>query len=272
MILISIGIIIFSAYKIRNDYLYNKYSIRFFTDFKIIATRYSDLYYYFITLKTLFILDENDYRYKYSLNAMDKIMDIFGKSNSEYNNILLLDKMPYYNEVAKLFEILDYKKNDSSQYIIENVCGNVTSCQDFINSEESIFVTGIDNGYRTSITYLNNIANDYKSIKNKTNITQIISVVTCSECYEFRKIRKSFSNLYFYLQQIIYSSFEQDNHNFRTKNNYIINSLNIYSIVFSIVIFLFVFIVIFVTVDNFIKPIRDSSCRVNNSFCYIERY
>ena len=71
---------------------------------------------------------------------------------------------------------------------------------------------------------------------------------------------------------MIYSGFEKDNHNFRTKNNYTINSLNIYSIVFSILIFLFVFLVIFITVDNFIKPIQDSSSRVNNSFFNIEKY
>ena len=272
MILISIVIIIFSVYKIRNDYLYNKYSNRFINDFKIIATRYLDLYYYFITLKSLFILGENDYRWKYSLNVMENIMNRFDKSNIEYSNILLSGKISDYNEVAKLFEIFQYNKNDSIQYINEYVCGNITTCQNYLKSEDNIFVSGIENGFRTCITYMNNIVKDYKSIKNKTNITQIISVITCSECYEFRKARKAFTNLYFYLQQMIYSGFEKDNHNFRTKNNYTINSLNIYSIVFSILIFLFVFLVIFITVDNFIKPIQDSSSRVNNSFFNIEKY
>jgi hypothetical protein len=272
MILISIAIIIFSIYKIRNDYLYNKYSNRLFTDFKIIVTRYLDLYYYFITLKSLFILGENDYRWKYSLNVMENIMDCFDKSNTEYNNILLLDKMSYYNEVAKLLEIFQYNKNDSTQYINENVCGNVATCQDYLKSEENIFISGIDSGFRTCINYMNNIVKDYKSIKNKTNISQIISVITCSECNELRRTRKSFTNIYFYIQQMIYSGFEKDNRNFRAKSNYTINLLNIYSIVFSIVIFLFVFVVIFISVDNLIKPIQESSCRVNNSFIYIEKY
>ena len=272
MILISIGIIIFSINKIRNDYLYIRDSNRFFIDFRIIATRYLDFYYYFITLKSLLILGENDFRWKYSLNVMENMMEYFDKSNIEYKNVLLMKKLPYYNEVAKLFEIIQYNKNDSIEYINENVCGNFTICKNYLKTEDNIFRSGIENGYGTCITYMNNIVKDYKNIKNKKNFTEIISVISCTECYEFRRARKSFTYLFYYIEQMIYSSFEKDYHNFRTKNNSIINLFNIYSIVFSLLIILFVFLVIFITIDNFIKPIKDSSCRVNNSFCYIEKY
>ena len=272
MILVSILIILFCICKIRNDYIYTKDSNRFFTDFKVIASRYADLYYYFITLKSLFIFSEKDYRWKNYLNIMENMSEYFDKSNNDYIDLLLLDKMTNYNKVAKLLEILQYNKNDSSQYIKENVCGNITTCQDYLKTEDNIFSSGIDNGFRICLIYMNNIVKDYKNIKNKTDIEEILSTITGPQFYEFRKVRKSFTNVFYYIQQMIYSSFEEDNHSFRTKNRKIINTLNIYSIIFSIIIFLFVFMVIFVTVDNFIRPIQDSACRVNNSFCNIEKY
>ena len=272
MIIISILMLIFCIYKIRNDYLYTKESSRFFTDFKVIATRYADLYYYFITLKDLLVSNEKDYRGKNCLIVMESMMDCFDKSNNDYFDVLLLEKMTYYSKVKNLFEILQYNKNDSSRYINDNVCGNITTCQDYLKTKENIFSSGIDNGYRTCFIYMNNIVEDYKNMKNKTDIEEIKSTITGDQFYEFKRIRKSFTNIFYYIQQMIYSSFEEDNYNFRIKKRSIINSLNIYSIAFSILIFLFVILVIFKTIDNFIKPIQDSTFRLNNSFCYIEKY
>jgi hypothetical protein len=265
MIIISILIIIFSICKIRKDYSYTQETNRFYTDFKVVATRYLNLYYYFITLKSLIIFGENDYRWKYSLNVMENMMDNFEKSNIDLNNVFLSDKMSCYNEVQKLFEILQYNKKDSVQYLNDNVCGNVTACKDYLKTEDNIFLSGIDNGYKTCFTYMNNIINDYKNIKNKKDVNEIMQVITCTNCLEFRRTRKTFSQLVYYVQQMIYSSFEHDYDNFRIKNNSIINSLNIYSIVFSFIIFFFVFIIIFLTVNNFIRVIQDSVNRVNNS-------
>ena len=272
MILFLILIIIYSIYKIWNDYLYNNKSNRFFTDFKILVIRYADLYYYFITLKSIFILSENDYRWNYSMNIMESMIEHLDKSNNEYTNVLMNNKMNGYNKVVKLYEIMKYNKNDSSDYISEIICQNISACHNYLKTDDNIFSLGIDEGFKTCFTYMNNIILDYKKLKNKTNIEEIVSKITGPQFYEFRRIRKSFTNLFYYIQQMIYFSFETDQANFRIKHKKNINILNIISLLISILIFLFVFLVIFMTVENYVKPIKESTYRVNKSFSYIKIY
>ena len=171
---------------------------------------------------------------------MENMMDNFEKSNIDLNNVFLSDKMSCYNEVQKLFEILQYNKKDSVQYLNDNVCGNVTACKDYLKTEDNIFLSGVDNGYKTCFTYMNNIINDYKNIKNKKDVNEIMQVITCTNCLEFRRTRKTFSQLVYYVQQMIYSSFEHDYDSFRIKNNSII--IGFLSAVFITFAFLSLFI------------------------------
>ena len=50
---------------------------------------------------------------------------------------------------------------------------------------------------------MNNIVLDYKKIKNKTNVDEIVSTVTGPQFYEFKRLRKAFSNIFFYIQEMI---------------------------------------------------------------------
>ena len=113
---------------------------------------------------------------------------------------------------------------------------------------------------------------DYKKLNNKTDVKEIIDKITNYQFFEFRRVRKAFTNIYFIVQQIIYSSFEIDQMNFRNNYKSIISMLNIFSVVFFILIFLFVFVVVFFTVYNFSGPIKDSTYRINQSFYYIKKY
>ena len=62
---------------------------------------------------------------------------------------------------------------------------------------------------------MNNIFLDYKNLKNKTDLNEIVSSITGSQFFEFRKLRKCFSNIFYYVQQMIYTSFENDQYIFR---------------------------------------------------------
>ena len=113
---------------------------------------------------------------------------------------------------------------------------------------------------------------DYKKLNNKTDVQEIIDKITNYQFFEFRRVRKAFTYIYFYVQQKIYSSFEIDQMNFRNNYRSIISMLNLFSVVFFIFIFLFVFVVVFFTVYNFSRPIKDSTYRINQSFYYIKKY
>ena len=192
-------------------------------------------------------------------------------SNKGYNEVLN-HKMGSYKEVAKLFELLQYNKNDSLQYINKTLCPDIPECQNYLISKDNIFLSGIDSGYKTTFTYIYNIYMDYKKLKDKKDIQEIVEKITNTQFFEFRRVRKAFTNIYFYVQQKIYSSFENDQLNFRNNYRSVISMLNIFSVVFFILIFLFVFVVIFFTVYNFSGPIKDSTYRINQSFYFIKKY
>ncbi len=213
MILFSIVMIFYIVYKIINNTNYNQQSNQFFNDFKIITTRYTYIYYYFITLKSLFIYSEKDPRWNDTLKIMENMNDVLDKSNSDYEKVLK-HKMESYNEVEKILNILQYNKNDSLDYISENICQNISICNNYLKSEDTIFNVGIDTGLKNCFIFINNIFMDYKKIKNKTNIEEIVFTITSPQHYEFKKLRKSFSNLFYYVEQKIYSSFENDEINF----------------------------------------------------------
>ena len=271
MIIFTFLIIIYSLYKIKRNSDFNKEAKIFYDDFRSVADRFSSLYFYFNNLKSLFIFNEYGFKWNASANIMETMNKEVDKFNKGYNEVLN-HKMGRYKEVAKLFDLLQYNKNDSSEYIKETLCEDIPNCQNYLDSNDNIFLSGIDSGYKTTFTYLNNIYMDYKKLNNKKDVQEIIDKITNSQLFEFKRVRKAFSNVYFYVQQKIYSSFEIDQMNFRNRFRRIISMLNIFSVVFFILIFLFVFVVVFFTVYNFSGPIKDSTYRINQSFYYIKKY
>jgi len=154
----------------------------------------------------------------------------------------------------------------------ETLCKNISLCQEYLDSNDNIFRSGIDFGYKTCFTYMQNIFMDYKKIKNKTNIEEIIKTITGSELYELKRIRLALSNLLYFIQQKIYLSFEIDQLYFRNNYKTNISILNLVSLFLSILTLLFVYIVVFISVSNFGKPIKESTYRINQSFYHIKKY
>ena len=267
----AVIIIIYSIFKITNTLKFNRQSNKYFKDFSVISNRYSYLYYYFNILKTVFVFNEEDERWKDMMNILGDMNRNYEKMNDEYNELLSSD-FSHYEKIKTFFEILIYNKNDSTEFIKKNICGKTTSCINYLDTTDCIFRSGIDFGFKTCFTYMYNLYMDYKSIKNKTNVQEIISTITADEFYEFRRIRKSFSNVFYYVKQKMYNDFEEDQNNFRNRYRRSVSLLNIISVVFSILMLLFVNIFIFFSISNFTKPIKDSTYRINHSLYYIKTY
>ena len=267
----AVIIIIYSIYKIANTLKFNRQSNKYFKDFSVISNRYSYLYYYFNILKTVFVFNEEDNRWKDFMKILEGMNRKNEQLNEEYNQLLSSD-LSHYEKIKTFFEILTYNKNDSIQFIKNNICEKTTSCINYLNTNDCIFRSGIDFGFKTCFTYMYNLYMDYKNIKNKTNVQEIISTITADEFYEFRRIRKSFSNVFYYVKQKMYDDFEIDQNNFRQRYRRSVSLLNIISVVLSILMLLFVNIFIFFSISKFTKPIKDSSYRINHSLYYIKTY
>jgi hypothetical protein len=180
--------------------------------------------------------------------------------------------MKFYNEVNKLFEIFTYNKKDSAEYLKNNLCKNETSCKNYIISKDSIFDSGIDFGYKSCFSFINNVFMDYLSIKNKTNAQEIINTITDDRLYEFKKVKQSTANVFYFLKEKIFKDFRIEAIAFGSRYKTDVLRLNIISLVISILILLFVNIFIFINVSNFTEPIKDSVHRINLSFFFIKNY
>ena len=271
ILVFAVFIVIYTFYKMNCNSRFNSQSERFYIDFQSIADRYSILYYYFNTLKALFLFNENDDRWEKLILIMEDMSKYMEEANNNYN-YALINKLSSYKEVENLFTMLQYNKNDSSEYLKETLCKNISSCQEYLDSNDNIFKSGIDFGYKTCFTYMENIFMDYKKIKNKTNVTEIIKTITGPDFYELKRIRLAFSSILYYIQQKIYSSFEFDQLYFRISYKTNISILNLLSLFLSILTLLFIYIIIFISVTNFGKPIKESTYRINQSFYHIKKY
>ena len=269
IIFFTFVIIFYSAYKLRNNTKFIKQYERFYLDFYIIEERYSALYYYWNTMKTIIIFDEKEERWNNMKVILENMNSEFEKMANDYNQ-LILKNMNFYNEVEKLFEIFTYNKKDSAEYLKTNLCKNESSCSNYIISKDSIFNSGID---KMCFSFIHNIFMDYLSIENKTSAEEIINSITDDDkFYEFKKMKQSTANVFYFLKQRIFNNFRTEAISFgsRYKNDVLL--LNIISLVISVLILLFVNIFIFITLSNYTEPIKDSVYRINHSFFYITNY
>ena len=273
IVFFMIVILGYSIYKLRSNSLFINQYERFYSDFKIIEERYSYLYYYLNTLKTIMIFNYNEQRWINMNQILENMNSDYERINNNYNQ-LLTKKMDFYEDVEKLFDIFTYNKNDSIEFIQKHVCPNISnnSCYNYLMSNDSIFNSGIDFGYQICFSYMYNIFMDYQNLKNKTSIQEIKNTITDDKFYEFKRLSKSFSNVFYYLKPKILDDFKTEALSFGHRYKNIVLVLNIVSLLISVLIFIFVVIFIFITVSNYSQPIKDSTYRINRSFLYIKNY
>ena len=271
IIFFLVVIIAYSIYKLRNNTIFIEEYERFYSDFHIVEERYSSLYYYFNVMKTIIIFSDKEERSRNMSIIMENLNSNYEKMTNNYNQ-LLSKRMNFYNEVKELFEIFTYNKNDSIEYLQKNICMNDTKCINYLTTNDSIFNSGIDFGYKICFSYLHNIFMDYQSIKNKTNIEEIKNTITGDKFYEFKRLRKSFTNTFYFLKVKLFKNFKTEAVSFGSRYKRVVLTLNFISLLISVLVLLFVIIFIFITVSSFSTPIKDSTYRINLSLYYIKNY
>ena len=270
MIVIIILILTFCIFKIQYTITFNQKIKNYYKDFTSISNRYSFLFYYFNILRTLIIFPEDERKKKFE-NIMIEIDKNYEKINQEFFSALSNNDQ-IYKEIFNFINILLYSKNNSTEKIKEEICGEKLDCIDYLDSNFNIFDSGIDFAYRSCITNIKNIFSDYQKIINKTNINDINSTLFNTESSEFIRIGLGLSHTFFYVQEKLYEYFDIDITNFVDSYNQKMSLFNIITIIISFLMFLFVIIIIFYTIFKYSYSLKDSTYRINCSFYYIKYY
>ena len=260
----------FSLVKIQYIIIFTKGISSFFYDFSIIVNRFSLLEYYFNIFRTLIIFHDSHVRKAIEI-SLNNLTEVYENENEKYSYILL----NYYNRYSNrklLFDLLTNSNNNSTEIIKEKVCMNEKHCIDYLNSKYNIFDSGIDFSYKACISKINNLYQDYKSLKNITDIEEIKSKIINADDSLFNSISLSISNLIIYVKIQIFQSFQIDHGSFKNYYNKMLSLFNILSITFSIIIFTFVNIFVFLSISRFSRPLKESTYRINCSFYHIKKY
>ena len=271
IILILFLLILFlSIYKIIYSFKRINTLDHFFSDFYVITNRYSILYYFHNTLRTLLIFPDDNK--KKVFESILEAIEIFYEQQNKLFNDILSNNINTYKEVIKLFNILMLTKNNTTEIIKDKICSDKQECLNYLSTNQSIFGSGVDFAYRSCINDVKNIYLDYKNLKNKMDIKIINSTLINNEDSRFSLIGLALSNMFLYVKEKIYINFEIDVDNFNESYNKKMNLLNIISIIISILAFLTVIIVMFISIWKFTEPIKRACYRINCSFYFIKKY
>jgi hypothetical protein len=202
---------------------------------------------------------------------MEIINQIFENNNKEYIKILT-SNIKDYKEVNKLFTILKETKDNNLDEIKQIICKKKDLCASFLSSNNNFLHSGVDFAYKTIITEIYNIYMDYKRIENNENMDEIKSSIIYSKNSQFINIGLTLSYFFIYVEEKIFTCFEEDERDLNISYIKMMNILNVASIIISILIFLFIVFFIFISISKFSDPIKEASYRINCSFFYIKKF
>ena len=271
IIILIVIVISFISFKFKYILSFNQKFNKFFGDITILTDRYSIAYYYFNTLRILMVLPDNSSSKLMYSNVMETINLNFESENKKYIN-LLSSNIKDYKEINKLFNVLKETKDDKFDEIKQIICSQKDLCEMFLTTNKNFLHSGVDFAFKTTITEIYNIYMDYKKLANKENMDDIKSSIIFSRNSQFIKIGLSLSYFFIYVEEKIFSCFEQDERYLDDSYINMMNILNFSSIIISILIFLFIIFFIFISISNFSEPIKDSSYRIHCSFLHIKKY
>ena len=270
IILFNLLTIFFSIYKFIFSLRFSINLNNFFIDFNVITNRNNLLFYYFNIFRTLLIFPEDKRKEKFE-QIMEKMAENYNSQNTKYLKIIS-NNLGKYIEINKLFDIIKQTKEGSIEVIKTSICRDKTSCLKYLNSEYNIFDSGIDFAFQICIQGIDTFFAEYAKLKNKTDYKEINSTIINSFSSQFIHIGLSLNNIFYFVKEKIYESFKIDETNFRNNYNGKLTTLNLIYILLSVFISLFVNIFIFISLYKFIKPIKDSTYRINYSFYNISKY
>ena len=235
---------------------------RIFLDFGSITSRSSSVFYYFNSMKILLIVPEFG-----DENIFKKMIDIVNEEKLEINEVLKYNIINYQHS-KDTFSNLQKSKNEMTEYFLNNVCRTNQKCKDIYNSSYNLFLNGYTTTMDAILLYTENLYNDYEKYRNENLTNAEINAKTLT--LDFLKVDVCLNYLLSEVQEILYTSFENDE--FSIKDNYhiTINILNSCAIAYSAIIGIIIMIFVIRLLKNLSHNIKISGNRINNAFCFIK--
>ena len=238
---------------------------RIFNDFGSITSRSSIVYYYFNSLRILLLVPQFG-----DVNIFNDMKNVVNAQTMEVNEVIKYN-MLNYKYCQEAFNYFQKSKSEMEDYFIENGCKNSTKCIEVYSSAYNLYLNGLTTTLDAILLYTENLYNDYDKISHKNSTNKEITNNLID--LDFVKIDLCLNYILIHVQEILYTSFKNDE--FSIKDNYhlTISILNACAISYSGIIGILIMIFVIRLLKLLASNIQISGNRLNNAFCFIkEKY
>ena len=241
-----------------------------FEDFGVISYRYSSIYYYFNTLRTLLVFPDYENENENILDNMHINID----DKVKKMNIILDFKLKKYPSVKNFYQITgtDINNPRPKPSFINETCIDDKKCREIINNKKyEILSEGLKMAITSMYQHIINIYEDYKKEK-KGNIFENRLASFIKEKFiniQYEQIDINLNYVIVCIEYRIFEAFRTDLDSLAHKYNSVIEALNICSVIYCFIVEFIVMIFIILSLRKKTKKIEEATLRINNSFRYL---
>ena len=240
-----------------------------FDDFGVLSYRYSSMYYYFNSLRTLLVFpDFGDETIFETMNA--NMADRLKKMN-----VVLDFKLVKYPAVGYYYWVTgtNMKKPRPSPEYINITCYDDQKCREIINNKKyDVLSEGLKMAVTSMYQQIINIYDDYR--KEKVNINSTTDASYIKEKFinsQYEQIDINLNYVFTCIENRIYEAFMKDLTALVVKYNSIIEALNICAVIYCFFVAFTVMTFIIFYLRRVTKRIEEATSRINNSFSYMSQ-
>ena len=238
-----------------------------FEDFGVLSYRYSSMYYYFNSLRTLLVFP--DFGNETIFDTMNANM----ADRLKKMNVVLDFKLNKYPAVGNYYWITgtNMKKPRPSPSYINITCYDDEKCREIINNKKyDVLSEGLKMAVTSMYQQIINIYDDYK--KEKYNIREKQTSAFIKEKFinsQYEQIDVNLNYVFICIEYRIYEAFMSDLTALVNKYNSIIGALNICAVIYCFIVAFIVIAFIIFHLKKITKKIEEATLRINNSFSYM---
>ena len=240
-----------------------------FDDFGVLSYRYSSMYYYFNSLRTLLVFPE------FGNETIFETMNENMADRLKKMNIVLDFKLVKYPAVGHYYWVTgtNMQKPRPSPEYINITCYEDKKCREIINNKKyDVLSEGLKMAVTSMYQQIINIYDDYK--KEKFNINSTTNASYIKEKFinsQYEQIDINLNYVFTCIENRIYEAFMKDLTSLVVKYNSIIEALNICAVIYCFFVAFTVMTFIIFYLRRITKRIEEATSRINNSFSYMSQ-
>ena len=257
-------VIVFITLKIIFSINFIRKIIEIFEDFGVLSYRYSSMYYYFNSLRTLLVFPDfgNETIFeKMNENMADRLKKM---------NVVLDFKLDKYPSVGNYYWITgtNMKKPRPSPSYINITCYDDQFCRKIINhTKYEVLSEGLKMAVTSMYQQIINIYNDFKKEKKNINKIKLSSYIKEKFInYQYEKIDINLNYVFICIEYRIHEAFMTDLTSLINKYKSIMEILNICAIIYIFFVEIIVMVFIVLNLKKIASKIEFITLRINKSF------